>query len=315
MLGPQDLLHSLEQIAFILKLSQQDALRPREAMFLAAQLVDHGFPNSESFLTRLENDIPSHAAHEYLARLKQRNSVIQSLPHLDRFRRDPVLVRRFYESEGWLFRPGSFRRNIAIVVFTTIYNNFTLSNLVLDALLADLGVSRLYVRDTTEFVYFRGVKGLASSLQALPGALQRLLEGEGIEHVIITGYSSGGYASLFVTSLMTKVRYLGFSICSDLSAGSELTRREMYERLRHRVDSALFRDMRPEIAQTNGTSYCVHYGQRSADDRTQAEHLRGLGNVELFCHESAGHEITAFLLEEGQLSECFARQVRAVELE
>ena len=179
--------HSLEQVAYIQKLSQQLVLEPREAMYLASQLVNHGFPGSHEFLCRLEADIRSRPAQDYIARLKKRNSIVQALPQLRRFRDDPALVRQLYQGEGYLFRPGSHRRSTVVVVFTTKFNNFTLSNLVVDALLAELGVSRLFLRDGTDFAYFKGVKGLADSLDDLPHGLARLLRDEGSDDVILTG--------------------------------------------------------------------------------------------------------------------------------
>lgn len=279
-------------------------------MFLAAELVNQGFPGCQAFLGRLEVEIPSRVAREYLQRLRRRDSIIQAMPLLARFRDDPELVRQMYRGQGFLFRPGTHRRKTAVVVFTTMYNNFYVSNLVFDALLAELGVSRLFLSDISEFSYFKGVKGLAGSLHELPRALERLLREQDIEDVILAGYSSGGYPALFVASVLGNVTCLGFSTFTDLSPGSTLPRRQMYEKLRTRIDPSLFRDMAVEIAPERGNSYHLYYGKRHADDMVHAEHLRGLAGVEVTCCKKAAHDLPGYMLEDGRLVDCFARHLR-----
>lgn len=307
MLGWKYEYHSLEQIEFIQQLSKRTRLQTREALYLATQLVNHGFPSAYNFLRRLQEEIPSKPVQDYLNRLEKRNKVIQNLPALRQLLDDQQVVREMYEGDGFIFRPGSHRRDIAVVIFTTKFNNFTFSNIVVDAAFDQLGVARLFLRDRSDFVYFRGVKGLAESLLELPTAISRLLEQQNIRAMILTGYSSGGFPSCYIATRMKSVGYIGYSISTDISPDTTLPKRSMYEKLANKLDGSIFIDLKKEIADGRTSSYSLYYGQREPKDRAHAKHLEGVKGVRVVSHEHSGHEVTAHLLEDGQFLEPFSR--------
>jgi hypothetical protein len=204
------------------------------------------------------------------------------------------------------------RRDTAVIIFTTKFNNFTFSNLVMDAIFHQLGVTRLFLRDGSQYTYFGGVRGLANSLSEIPAALGRLLAEQGIKQSIVTGYSSGGYPSLYVATRMNIIGYVGYSITSDISAGTQLPVRSMYERLMQGIDPTLLRDLRQDIVESGTLNGFIHYGQRHAIDRAHAEHLEGIEGVDLICHTSARHEVTAHLLEEGRFLDSFIHLTKMI---
>ena len=298
--------HSLAQINLIQEMSQRPQLELREALFLATQLVNHGFHQADAFIRRLSASMPSKPVQDYLARLLKRHRAIQSLAFLRPLQADADAVRQFYAGEGFVFRPGAHRRDTAVVIFTTKFNNFTVSHVVADAMFAELGVSRLFLKDTSEFVFLRGVKGLAEDLAALPEAIGRLLKDNGIARQMLTGYSSGGYPSLFAAAHMDHIGHAGFSVCSDISPSAKAPVPDMYRKLKGRVPDTLFADLGLVLRRRHGGgSIRLFYGQRDAGDSAQALHLEGAPGVEIAGHAEAGHEVTAHLLEEGRFMDVF----------
>jgi hypothetical protein len=301
--------HSLEQLVFLKQMSTRTELEPREALFLATQLVNHGSPFAHEFLFQLQKTIQARSAQDYLSRLVKRDNVIQRLPALKSLRNDPDAYRNLYETDGYLFRPGSSRRDIAVVIFTTIYNNYSVANTVMDSFLSELGVSRLFLRDASGFRYFRGVTGLTNNLAGLSEALHQVLHQHGVRSAILTGYSSGGYPSLYVATEMKNVDYIGYSVCTDISAGTSLPQHDAFRPERDDVDASLLSNLRDKIDSNSPSRYIVHYGHRSYGDRVHAENLLDLNCVELVCHHSVGHEVPVHLIEEEKFMNSFVSHI------
>jgi len=212
--------NSLEQLALIRELHAASGLSFTDAMFLATQLVHHGFHEAEAVLATLIREVPQPSAKRYFTQLRQRHAAIQSLPGLKKVFADaPRMVALYDAGKGAEFFPGTFAAETAVVVFTTVNNNFGFSNAVLDAVLEQHGVSRLYLRDPTRFAYFRGVEGLCSSLLGLPDAVARMLEARGVRNIVVTGFSSGGLPALYTAAVLQASACLAFSACTDISVG------------------------------------------------------------------------------------------------
>jgi hypothetical protein len=121
--------------------------------------------------------------------------------------------------------------------------------------------------------------------------------------VILTGYSSGGYPSLFVATKMNHIGYTGFSISTDVSLQSSIPRTLIYEKIRNQVNQSLLTNLKPAIMSGNTSRYSIYYGQRDPLDRAQAQHLQDIRGLKLIPLRDAGHELTAYLLEEGRFME------------
>ncbi len=298
--------HSLEQIALIQRLSREPSLGARDALFLATQLVHHGFAHAGALVDRLRTDMRSASAGEYLLQLRRRHGVIQSLPLLTMIQSDQKASLRLLEKSGYVFRPGSFRNDKAVVIFTTKFNNFGVSNIVLDAFLAQLGVARLFLKDNSEFAYFNGVEGLASSLGDLPRAVADLLAAQGIRQTIVTGFSSGGYAALHLATARRYAGYVGYAVCTDLSENSGLPLPKYYARLRERVAPGDFLDLRTRLEGNPEATPCkLFFGKNDVVDRAHAVHLVDCPTVELTCHADSAHEVTLQLIGDGSFLEPF----------
>ena len=302
--------HSLEQIALLQRLSAAPSLTSREALFLATQLVNHGFVHAGDFVARLRMKLQSKSAREFLTHLARRHDVIQALPLLRDIQADGEATTQLLKPAGHVFRRGSYRRDTAIVIFTTKFNNFGFSNVVADALFAQLGVSRLYLKDGSDLYYFGGASGLADSLAVLPAAVASLLAAQGIKQTIVTGFSSGGYPSLHVATTAGPLGYVGYAICTDLSAASSLPIPGFYARLRSRVAHDLLTDLKESLAECPDMRCKLFFGERDPVDRAHAAHLIGCPNVELTCHADAGHDITLQILEDRTLLAPFEELLR-----
>jgi len=293
-------IHSLAQLELLRRMAEQPDLPARDALFLATQLVNHGFTEAGPLVAGLRAQIPDKPVQHFLARLARRDAAIQALPQLPALRADPAAVEQFYATDGYVFRPGTVRGDLAIVIFTTRCNNFSVSNLVLDALLGELGLARLYLKDGSADLYLAGVHGLAATLRELPEAIARLLAAHGVRPSVVTGFSSGGYASLYAAMRLRPHGYIGFSVCTDLSVASGLPQRKMFSALHGRAPADLLLDLRPEIARTGGR-LTLCYGMRDPIDRAHAEHLAPCPGVTLRAHAEANHALPVWLLEEGRL--------------
>lgn len=303
-------IHSLDQIALLKALAGQQSLTGRDALFLASQLVNHGFAEAGPFIAGLREHMPGKPAQHFLARLARRKAAIAALPLLGSLQSDAALFKQFYATAGYVFRPGTHRRDLALVVFTTRFNNFSVSNLVLDALLGELGIARLYLKDVSADLYLRGVQGLAASLAELPAAIAGLLATHGIRHSIVTGFSSGGYASLYAASQLQPLGYVGFSVYTDVSTDSLLPQRAMWRALQDQVPAELLLDLRPGLNRPE-QRLTLYYAARDPIDRAHALHLERCPGVKLVCHPEANHEVPAYLIEEGRFLDPFRELLAA----
>ncbi|MCX7347263.1 MAG: hypothetical protein NTU78_16290 [Alphaproteobacteria bacterium] len=157
-----------------------------------------------------------------------------------------------------------------------------------------------------------GIKGLASDLRDLPVALLRLLQAEGISRYVITGYSSGGYPSLYTAQQMDPIGYLGYSIFTDISDEAEVKRPMIYQKIRHQLPSDLFMNLagklRERPAPLQGS---IYFGERNALDSAHAELLRKIEGINLTSLTESNHDVTSFLLEEGRFLKPFETLVQS----
>lgn len=307
--------HSLEQLALIRQLYAAGGLSLADAMFLATQLVHHGFFEAEAVLSTLLREVPRAPAKRYFERLHQRHAVIQSLPALKTVLADKQRMAALYDpAMSTLFIAGSTRADTAVVVFTTINNNFGFSNAVLDAVLEQQGVSRLYVRDCTRFVYFRGVDTLCDSLLDLPQALARLLADQGIRNTVVTGFSSGGFPALYTAAVLEASACLAFSSYSDISPGSAIPQPRMFSNICDEIDISTRVNTRDAIAASRVApgAFRLFYGSDHPIDRAHAEQLADLPQVRLVDLGDCGHYATPALMDRGEFVAAFTDALAAI---
>ena len=298
--------HDLEQLQLLMSVYRRSDLTPRDAMNLATRLVGHGYPEAAGVIASLRQSMKISAAQNYLARLARCHQAIQSLPALKPIFADRQLMLQFYATEGHVFRPGTTRPDTAVVIFTTMYNNFHFSNAVLDAVLTPLGVARLFLKDTTKYQFFRGVKDLAGDLRDMPSAILRLLRSKGITRYLFTGFSSGGYPSLYAALQTEPIGYLGYSIYTDLSEEATVEHPPLFKSIRQELPAEVCLNLpRLRKEQSNAFPLCIHYGERSALDTSHAELLRGQPGVQVVSIPDNHHTVPSQMLADGTFTRGF----------
>lgn len=306
--------HSLDQLSLLRQLGQAQELSINEAIFLATQLVQHGFHTAGQFLDRFLGATQHASVRYYLTRLKRRHANIQALPHLPRVLGDERRLRALYDPAlGSYFIPGTSRSDTAVVVFTTVNNNFGVSNAVLDAVLDELGVARLYLKDATRFIYFRGVSGLSGSLRGLPEAVTHALRQSGIHRILVTGVSSGGLPAIYTAAALDAVACLAFSACTDFSVNSTLPQPRMHMNIANEVDPGDRINTHDVISASKAGpgSFRFYYGLDHPIDRPHALHLSGLPQMRLVGLDHCGHGAVGALVERGSFAAAFAEALMA----
>jgi hypothetical protein len=199
------------------------------------------------------------------------------------------------------------------VVFTTVNNNFSVSNAVLDAVLDELGVARLYLKDPTRFIYFRGVIGLSGSLRGLPEAITQTLRQNGIHRIVATGVSSGGLPAIYTAAALDASACLAFSAYTDFSLNSVLPQPLVHMNIAREVDPGARINTLDVISSSKAEpgSFRFYYGLDHPIDRPHALHLSGLPQMRLVGFNRCGHGAVGALVERGGFAAAFAEALQA----
>ena len=211
--------HSLEQLSLIRDLSLSRSLSISSAFFVCNQLVNHGFVDALQYIEGLQTIVEKPHQRQMLEKLVNRYHLVQSLISKSDLSTDGDLMTSLYEDEKYTFiRTPNGDRDL-MVVFTTFYNHFGVSNAVLVSVLQQAGFSVLLLRDRSKYRYLKGLDNSSSDIVSVATLVKGIASGEKFDRVFVTGFSSGGYGSLFLSTLLEFELYLGFSIESDFSGG------------------------------------------------------------------------------------------------
>ncbi|APB98208.1 alpha/beta fold hydrolase [Polynucleobacter asymbioticus] len=298
--------HSSKQLNKLKELREKKEISVSESLFLATEAIQHGQPYALSLIDCLLSQFHKKEIQDFLFSLKLQCEFIESIQHWPMVKANPNTLKKLYELNGYQFIKGSKHPSKLIIVFTTMYNNFYMSNAVLAAFLLQFGISILILKDATRFNYLKGVQGLGDDLSKVANKIQLIIDQEGIKEVIIAGFSSGGYASLLLSCLVPCNRYLGFSIRSDLSEHSALAPPKFFlSEVRELLDKRWLINMRERL--TTAAIDCrkeIYVGKDNTEDMRHADNLRGLPDVHL--HElPCGHITIAPLMQTGDLTRIF----------
>jgi hypothetical protein len=303
--------HSIAQIQRIEGLISQSTTI-ETALFIVVQLTQHGDPRAKELLLILkENFKKSRQAGIFFERLLLQDNFISAIPDWTAIQKKTDIKNLLYGLNGYHFFKGKKHPKKLLVIFTTMYNNFYMSNPVLFALLAQFGISILILKDATRFNYLKGVKGLGNDPSQLSKSIMTLAKTENIDDIYITGFSSGGYASLLCSSLITCKGYLGFSISSDLSKNSSLSIPKFFtEEVSSQIPDQWLLDLKQILV--NNPDACqrsIIYGLDSEHDTAHATQLSGVPNLTLHGLDNCGHITVGYLMAQHELTQVFLRFV------
>jgi hypothetical protein len=218
-------------------------------------------------------------------------------------------MAKLYEIDGFFFSKGSSRPEKLLVVFTTMFNNFRISNAVLYALLKEFGVSVLILKDCTYFNFLNGVSGLGTNICSLAKGISALASENHISEIFITGFSSGGYASLYASLLLPCSGYLGFSVPTDLSGGSRLFPGKYFrDEVRREIDDKDLINLRTLAEAVNDhVPREIVFGELSISDAAHASSMAGLANFKITTLEKCGHQTVGALIENHAFLDCLRK--------
>jgi hypothetical protein len=301
--------HSLFQIANIKNIVLKGKMPVDQAIFVAIELTQHGFPEASGIISGLQKQVKNPEASEFFGNLLKQSHFISLIPNWDAIRREEDLIKSLYKLNGYYFSGGDIYPEKLIVVFTTMYNNFYISNAVLFAFLSQFGVSILILKDATRFNYLNGVEGFGLDPSGIAKEIKSLASSENIKEIYITGFSSGGYGSLLCSCLIPCNGYLGFSISSDLSRNSLLVPGKFFtEDVSSKIPDNWLLDLREfVIDHASSCNRTVFYGAKYKHDVAHAKHLIGIPNLTLHELENCGHITVGALMESGELTGVFRR--------
>lgn len=196
-------------------------------------------------------------------------------------------------------RPGSTK---LLIVLPGAGNNLFISLNVLWAFLRRLPMSTVFLRDTEDSLFLKGVKSLGGSFDATIDRLRRLKDELGQPELYVMGSSAGGFGGLIYALKLEARAFLGLSVHTDLSPGSPLPRMRYYVRpeMVRRVPRFMI-DTYPLVAEQKGAMRIkLFYAEQQNIDRQQALHLVGLPNVDAEAVPGQIHDVASLLLAQGR---------------
>jgi hypothetical protein len=277
----------------------------RDVLKLADQMLSHGHPDTP-LVTALLRQNPHRDVVALGTRLEKCFHHLREKLHVEDLDRKQLV--RAYRKDGYLLFESAQRSRKLLVLFTTIFNNFYISHLNLQAMLKDLGCHLLILKETTSANYQRGVANFARDFPDIGEQIRATARRLGADRIYISGFSSGGYAALLTSLRLTCHGYLGFAHTTDLSPDSAFSLpwyigEAAYARLDRRwlVDLRVaLQDADPSVPRV----YC--YGDRSAKDVLYARHLAGLDTIRVLRLRNGTHNTIQYLLAQGRLAGAFS---------
>jgi hypothetical protein len=173
-------------------------------------------------------------------------------------------------------------------------------------LLKEFGVSVLILKDCTYSNYLNGVSGLGPDIPSLTQGIAALANENHISRIYLTGFSSGGYSSLYVSFLLPCSGYAGFSILTDLSKGSPIDPGTFFSNnSRDNTDEAYLINLRNLADATNDrVRRQIFFGEDSAVDTAHAKNMEGVPNLRTIKVKKTGHHTVAALIEKRRFYDC-----------
>lgn len=298
--------HTLANLAAL-----EDALKaplaPRQALYLATQLVSHAHPHAPGMIDTLRDYSRHRDVIAYIDMLEASNRTMRRYFQLENL---PESQREgFYKRDGFIFiekRSGSHK---LLVIFATMFNNFHFSHAAMVAMLGTLDCNLLILKDSSLLNYHRGVARFADSLPEIGPAITRLAQRHGIEKIFMTGFSSCGYAALYTSLNSLCHGYLGFSQPFDMRAESPLEPPLYFTPdVREAVDPTYLIDMRePLRAAGSAVPRTIVYGERNEHDTMHARHVADLPDLEVIALPDTSHGTVEYLNQDERLLGLFAR--------
>lgn len=303
--------HSPKQLAALDQMVRKGTSNLHQTLFLLTQLATQGLDSFPVIYRHTTNTFDSPGVREYCDRHNKTWKVIRNIPGFKKNLANTKLSSSLYQLDNFYYKEGSKARDCLIILFTTIYNNFHISNVALYSMLKNTGASFLIIKDSTLYRYLNGIKGYGETYQQAISNIGKEIEERGFSKVVITGYSSSSYASLLASTLLKCDQYYGFAIESDYSIESTLDISQTFsEEIRPQLPSPLLANLREKIRANNSTKYELYYGEQSDKDKAHTLNIGEADHIEIHGISNAGHIVLSPLLNDGRFIDIFSSAVQ-----
>lgn len=302
--------HSYEQISQIEKLCQnglnEKSLNVRLGLKLLPELAQHGsavFTDLAYYLGQTTND-------ERLSSFLSRHSLVYEhvadllRPTRSVFKNDARL--KLYDRSAPVYYKGPKNSNPFLLIFTTSYNNFYISNLALAESLAQAGFSFLIVKDPSGMQYTQGIANISSSWVESINWLRKFIRKDtGKQNIVFSGFSSSGFSSILAALACNPDYTVCFSPKTTMkedkgTVPSKVMTRKMYDR----IPSFLKCDLLEQVS-LYSSPVSIFVGHDSSVDLRQAERLSEVPSVTVQKVANTGHISFLPLLLEGAFTKAF----------
>lgn len=202
-----------------------------------------------------------------------------------------------------------------MLVFTGLANRAGISVRLLDAYLATLNVSVIYLRDNTRLLFNDGIESVSDTYEGTLEIIKQRIKELGAKKIICFGNSGGGFAAIRYGIDLNAEKIIGINgvtnVCRDFMIADGRAKivinrmqkyPEKYKNLR------LYIEENPEYTGT----ITMYYSELVGHDKLQTLNLEGVEGVELRPIVGNGsHDLLGDLEGKGQLMEFLSEMIEA----
>jgi hypothetical protein len=288
--------HSLEQLAFLKDLSLKESLTKDEIMYIVSELPAHGLLDFHDVAKKFEEHQPNRIFLRATEKKQKLWNACRQQINSSKIAENSGIMRELYGPNSVFYRNSSRSKDVLIVAFTTMFNNFYISNAVLASVLIKTGCSFLILKDQTEHYYLNGITEFGSDLNAATKKIEEFAVKSRFKDIRILSYSASGYASmLYAANIPQTTKVLCLSPRTDYSDDSTLPAGDGFDKIRNNVPRDLRSNLK-DMLDFSTFATTIVYGSENKIDQAHAENLSQIRQVDIQKHDGCGHETPSFLL-------------------
>lgn len=202
-----------------------------------------------------------------------------------------------------------------MLVFTGLANRAGISVRLLDAYLATLNISVIYLRDNTRLLFNDGIESVADSYEGTLETIKQRIKELGAKKIICFGNSGGGFAAIRYGIDLNAEKIIGINgvtnVCRDFMIAdgrAKIVINRMQKYPEKYKNLKLYIEENPEYT----GSITMYYSELVGHDKLQTLNLEGVAGVELRPIVGNGsHDLLGDLEEKGQLMEFLSEMIEA----
>ncbi|MCB2073682.1 MAG: hypothetical protein H6917_12300 [Novosphingobium sp.] len=279
--------HTLALLELALKDAAAERLSVRKALDLSILLHSHGHPAAGPLDAQLKENAPDPKARAAAAALESSYRKIRTFFRFEKT--NPVLMEKFYRTDGYLYLGKDKPSKRLLVIFTSIFNNLYFSNAMIAAMLSKLDCDLLFLKDSSRYAYLQGASGIAGDFTGIGDRIQDIARKNGIKKIFVTGFSSAGFAALLTALRIPCAGYLGFSQSTDRhpdTMAHNPNRADIFGQ----ADPRWKINLRTLLEKADpAVPRALYYGELNQTDVAYARNVEGLSTIRTFAMPNIGH--------------------------